>query len=132
MSKTLKAKLKKNDREREYDDIYAMYGDKYNFSNYAFPLYLFIKRLYERFISEGGKDLLFCSREGQFLKKLLDTYCDHHGYKVNTHYLYASRNSVLLAGLKPIKDEDFYYIKNSASTMNTSIFCIPYRLQTSR
>lgn len=119
-SAELNAFLKKSPREREYDEIFAANGKRYTFSNYAFPLYLFTKRLYERFRAAGGTDLFFCSREGQFMKKLFDAYCAYHGYEVNTHYLYASRNSV--AGLTPLAEEDFSYIKKISPLANATTF----------
>lgn len=119
-SAALKQELKKGEWEREYDAIFSAYGKEYNYSNYAFTLYLFTKRLFERFTASGATDLFFCSREGQFLQKLFDAYCDYHGRPVNTHYLYISRNSV--SALRPLEEENFEYVQLISPTASVSTF----------
>ena len=95
---------------KEWDKIFLTFKDN-NFSNYAFPLFLFTKRLYEEIKSSGKKDVLFMSREGQFLKKLFDEYCSQKNDKdIKTYYFYGSRNSVMSAALKPLNEEDFKFL----------------------
>ncbi len=120
MSETLKNELKKSTCERKYDEIFSAHGNKYNYSNYAFTLYLFTKRLFERFSASGSKHLFFCSREGQFMKKLFDAYCAYHGHEVDTRYLYISRNSV--AALRPLEEENFEYVQQTYPIASTSCF----------
>lgn len=81
----------------------------FRYSNYAFTLYLFTKRLCERLEQSNIKDVFFLAREGQFLKLLFEKYCNltGKGQNLRTHYLYVSRNSVLPASLKPLDEETF-------------------------
>lgn len=95
---------------QEWDQIFNYKVD--NFVNHAFPLFLFTKRLYEKVTEVGCKDLLFMSREGQFLKKLFDRYCEiqtAHGKVLNvkTHYFYGSRNSIMKASVESLDQEKF-------------------------
>ncbi len=120
MSAALKAELKKGEWERQYEEIFATYGKQYNYSNYAFPLYLFTKRLYESFTASGATHLFFCSREGQFLKKLFDAYCAYHGHPISTHYFYVSRNSV--SALRPLEEENFEYVQVISPKASVSTF----------
>ena len=75
-SKDLKTKLKFGNNKLYFDELFSKYGKNYNYSNYAFPLYVFTKRLYENLRAENKKHVFFLSREGQFLKKLFDKYCE--------------------------------------------------------
>jgi len=97
---------------KEWDEIFNKYAEN-NFSNHAFPLFLFTERLYNQLAETDCKDVLFMSREGQFLKVLFERYCQIRkelGLEVKdikTHYFYGSRNSIMTASSKPIEEEDF-------------------------
>ncbi len=97
----------------EYDEIFYKDSDSGVLSNHAFPLYLFTERLYRELEKSGCENVLFMAREGQFLKKLFDSYCSlrkESGIgcaKIKSHYFYGSRNSVMAASLKPLEQEDF-------------------------
>lgn len=127
-SKFFKKICKKGVYNKEYEDIFNTYVDNLNFSNHAFPLYLFTKRLYKELEMKNIKNVFFIAREGQFLKKLFDKYCDELKSKnidcinINTHYLYASRNSALCASLRDINEEDFYNLFKSSSSMSVRKF----------
>lgn len=82
-------------------------NNNYNYSNYAFPLYLFTKKLVDKLTMCGAKHIFFCSREGQFLKFLFDEYVATYHINIKSHYLEVSRNSVFIAALKPLTDEKF-------------------------
>ena len=116
----LKLKLKFGNNKLIFDEIFSEFGDKYNYSNYAFPLYIFTKRLYEKLKLENKHNVFFLSREGQFLKKLFDRYCEavkarsYENFDITSHYLLASRNSLQAATLKPLQKETFKYIFKSA------------------
>lgn len=100
-------KLKKsNNINIEYLDIFYTH-DQYRYSNYAFPLYLFIKKLGERVNNEHISDILFFAREGEFLKRLFDEYIKNKNIVVNTHYFLISRAASYVSALKPIKEQDF-------------------------
>ena len=60
--------------DQSWDEIFNKYEEN-NLTNHAFPLYLFTVRLYDELVKKGCKDILFMSREGQFLKKLFERYC---------------------------------------------------------
>ena len=76
---------------------------------YVGIMYLFTARLYE--IASVGKcrKLLFCSREGQLLKKLFDIYQEiaHKDHWIDNEYLYISRRATFLASLRECGKEDF-------------------------
>lgn len=99
----------------EWDKIFNKYQEN-NFSNHAFPLYLFTERLYEELAKKGCKDILFMSREGQFLKKLFEKYCqlrkesEKDVVNIKTHYFYGSRNSIMTASVKPLEEENFEFM----------------------
>ena len=78
-------------------------------SNYAFTLYLFIERLYKKATSEKCHNLIFLSRDGEFLKILFDIYKMRHPVdaEIATHYLLVSRNSTYLAACRPVEEEQF-------------------------
>lgn len=76
-------------------------------SNYAFSFYLFIDLLYQQCIKDGVKKVYFFSREGEFLKRLFDTYNKNKERKIESEYLYVSRNSTFLPSLGNIDKEDF-------------------------
>ena len=121
-SKELKQKIKYGASFCEFKKIFNMYGTEYNYSNYAFVFYLYYKRLHEALQKNGAKDVMFMSREGQFMKKLFDEYCVANNYKINTHYFYVSRNSVLVASLKPLEQETFDIMLRSINKMNIRSF----------
>ena len=96
----------------EWDKIFNKNKEN-NFSNHAFSLFLFIKRLYEKLEELKCKDILFMSREGQFLKKLFDEYLKIRKenrlevININSHYFYGSRNSIIKASVEDLSKENF-------------------------
>lgn len=106
--KELKQKAKFGINFAKYREIFEQCPN-YRYSNYAFALYLFEKRLCARLEQENIKNVFFFSREGQYLKKLFDDYCrlTGKGKDIATHYIYVSRNSVLPTSLKPLGEETF-------------------------
>lgn len=75
------------------------------YNNYAFSLYQYIDTIYKYLLKEGANTCFFLSREGEFLKKLFDTYDKDN--KISSNYLYVSRKSLYPAILKPLDDENF-------------------------
>lgn len=90
-------------------ELQKIYGEYAPLSNYAFSLYLFISRLYDRCIADGIQELFFLSREGKFLKKLFDRYVELKGdtYPIPTSYLLVSRKSIMLSSLNDLGKEKF-------------------------
>jgi len=77
----------------------------------AFTLYYFISLLYFELVAKGIKDIFLFSREGEFLKKLLDTYLEVNNINtintIKTHYLIVSRKSTFITSLQPLENETF-------------------------
>ena len=119
---------KKSIINKEWDSIFNEYAGKYNLSNCAYSLYLFTERLYEGLKNDKTKDVLFMSREGQFLKLLFDRYCEikkelgQDVYDVKSHYFYGSRNSIMCASVKSLEEEDFSFLFRYFGFMNASGF----------
>lgn len=115
---------------KKWDEIFDIFGDNYNLSNYAFPLYVFTKKLYDELLIEGKKDVFFLAREGQFLQKLFDKFCDIKSkidskfIPIKSHYFYASRGSVLAASLADIENEDFFYLFRYFKFMSAKEFMV--------
>ena len=101
--------------DQNWDEIFNKYEEN-NLTNHAFPLYLFTVRLYDELVKKGCKDILFMSREGQFLKKLFERYCQLRKEAkkdvadIKTHYFYGSRNSIMTASVKPLEEETFDFM----------------------
>lgn len=100
----------------EWDEIFNLDIQDFNYSNHAFPLFLFTERLYNSLIADKSKDILFMSREGQFLKRLFDRYIEIrkelgiNELDINSHYFYGSRNSIMKASVKELENEDFDFL----------------------
>lgn len=87
-----------------------------DFEHSIFSLYSFIEKLYYELLIRNEKEVFFLSREGEYLKKLFDYYCDNiFGSKIDSHYLYVSRKATYLPSLKKIEDEDFSSLLNQYS-----------------
>lgn len=99
------------------------------YSDYAFFFYLFNKRLYNSVLNDGIKKLYFLSREGEFLKKLFDDYCNslHEIFGlpiVETGYLYVSRQSTYAPSLcEALECETFDKLFDEYPNMSVNSFC---------
>jgi len=83
-------------------------SNKIFYQELSFTLYYYISLLYFELVSKNIKDVFLFSREGEFLKKLLDIYLKVNNIKtIRTHYLIVSRKSTFITSLKPLKEEDF-------------------------
>lgn len=79
-----------------------------NFENSIFSLYLFIERLYFNLLNDGLDEVVFLSREGEYLKKLFDAFVEKvQNKKIKSHYLLVSRKATYLPSLRELKKEDF-------------------------
>jgi len=123
-TKTFKQQIKYGRYHKEITDVFNERSGNYNFSNHAFPFFLFTRRLLAQLEQREVKNVFFLSREGQFLKKLFDNYCalTHRGQDIKSHYLYASRNSLYRARLRPLAEEDFEFILKAAWGMSIYAF----------
>lgn len=99
--------------------------DKSNvFNGYSPILLLFISKLYEELFKNNCKNVLFCSREGQKLKKLFDIYQEilFGDIKIKSHYFYVSRRSTLLPSLNNVKEENFSRIFRQYKSLTLNDF----------
>lgn len=111
-------------------------NDLSHYSNYAFSLYLFLEKLYMEIDGEGIGNILFLSREGQYLKEIFQYYLTSRNLenKVKLHYFYTSRIASYTAGLKMLETEDFHTIFNrypdiSVYTFLSSIGFSQYQIE---
>ncbi|WP_299776466.1 HAD family hydrolase [uncultured Formosa sp.] len=98
------------------------------FTQYIIYYHFFIERLYLKSKKEGIKNLFFLAREGQFLKKIFDSYQEFHlldkDSKINTHYLKTSRQASIQINLEPLETEPFLYLKNKYPELSIEDFLI--------
>ncbi|MEG1751838.1 MAG: HAD hydrolase-like protein [Clostridia bacterium] len=91
--------------------IFDMDINQSSYSNNAFPLFLFAKRLADSCIRKKITNLFFLAREGKFLKTIFDYYCFENNLDIKTNYLYISRKSVLNTSCKNF-EESFIGLAN--------------------
>lgn len=95
------------------------------FEAVSYLLVLFIQRLYATLRQDGCQHVLFLSREGEFFKKLFDTYqeqCIAPEKRVRSHYFYASRKATLLPSIYTIDRESFKEIFKNYPSMSIITF----------
>lgn len=104
--------LKKQERINviaEIDKLSTQNTD--NFQNSIFSLYRFIKRLYFNLIKNDFNEVIFLSREGEYLKKLFDRFVECvDNKKIKSKYLIVSRKATYLPSLKKLEEEDFHIL----------------------
>lgn len=99
------------------------------YSDYAYFLFLFNERLYMNLMKNNFKDVYFLSREGEFLKKLFDNYCQLINEKydmpiINSHYLYVSRQATYCPTLNvDINKETFDKLFSEYPDLCLDTFC---------
>ena len=81
----------------------------YGYNGYIPAITIFLDRLHHLAVKNNANMLLFCSREGQNLKYLYDSYLSTlYPYStIKTKYIYVSRRSTLIASLSDIDHENF-------------------------
>lgn len=115
----IKAKyIKYKDRNKIYDENYLKRqykilthrNPKNNpINGYAAELLYFYSELYKVLIQEEFEEVLFCSREGQYMKELFDIYQEicFGDNKIQSKYFYVSRKAVFTPALLEIENEKF-------------------------
>ena len=98
-----------------------------SYANYSFCFYRFIKLLYEDLIKQQAKTVYFFSREGELLKELFDRYSSYlserFGHrKIESKYLYVSRQSTYPASLGDINSEKFYGLFDLYTEISVAAF----------
>lgn len=78
------------------------------YANYAFSLYYFVDELYRYLRKRNITQILFCAREGEFLKELFEVYeTKKRVPKIKTIYFYVSRLSTFVPSLGKLEEEKF-------------------------
>ncbi|WP_157957266.1 HAD family hydrolase [Winogradskyella tangerina] len=122
-----------NDKKQLRSVLNALYnkckrGSAIPFTEYAIFYHIFAERLYETAKRKNIKDLFFLSREGQYLKKLFDSYQEftalRSDHKIRTHYLKISRHAALQMSLQDIEKEPFTFLSKKYSNISTEDFLI--------
>lgn len=95
-------------------------------TQYIIYYHFLIERLYLKCKKDQIKNLFFLSREGQYLKKLFDSYQAFHSIdeasNVKTHYLKISRQASMQINLKPLEEEQFKYLKKEYPQLSLADF----------
>ena len=103
-----KKHFEKNLHKLLEDEQNSTDSDKIFYQELSFTLYYFISLLYFELVSKGIKDIFLFSREGEFLKKILDIYLEINNIDtIHTHYLIVSRKSTFITSLKTLDEEEF-------------------------
>lgn len=95
------------------------------FSNVAFLMYVFITRLYKELKKDGCQHVLFMSREGEFFKKLFDSYQEHvieESERIHTHYFYVSRRATIVPSIHNAEKNEFKEIYKNYPEMSIRDF----------
>ena len=115
---------------RAVNEIYRISHkrSKIPYTEYVVFYHVFVERMYEEAKRKQIKDLFFLSREGQYLKKLFDSYQEftlaEDNRKINTHYLKISRHASLQMSLKSIEDEEFIFLRKKYPNISAKDFLI--------
>ena len=98
---------------RLYNQILFSNSKKAPFNIFLADIVFFISKLHKKMIQDDVQIALFCSREGQLLKRLFDIYQDtffEKNQKICTEYFYVSRRSTLYSSFTSLEDEKFEMI----------------------
>ncbi|RHU44992.1 HAD family hydrolase [Clostridium sp. TF11-13AC] len=125
--------IKKHDLKKEETLNYKLWNlfegllREAPFANNAFSIFLFIRKLLKKVKEKNIKDIYFFSREGEFLKKVFDTFLKDTNLdkKISTHYMLVSRKSTFLPSLNEnIKIETFSTLKRSINSISIKDFIL--------
>lgn len=122
-----------NDKRRLQSIVNTLYrnskkGTSTPYTEYIVFYHTFVERLYETARKNNIKDLFFLSREGQYLKRLFDSYQEFayigKSKKINTHYLKISRHAALQISLKNLGDEPFTFLQKKFRNLSIDDFLL--------
>ena len=120
----------KKSLKKVLNDIYKTCHKKsaIPYTEYIIFYHVFTERIYEVAHKKNLKNLFFLSREGQYLKKLFDSYQDYakidEGKKIKTHYLKISRHAALQMSLKEIEEEPFVFLSKKYKNLSLDDFLV--------
>ena len=95
------------------------------FGRVAYLMFLFVDRLYAKLRQDERGYVLFMSREGEFFKKLFDTYqelCIKEDERIRTHYFYVSRRATLIPSVHTICSDSFKEVYRNYNNIRPSVF----------
>lgn len=95
---------------RLYNQILFSNSKKAPFNIFLADIVFFISELHKKMMQDDVQIALFCSREGQLLKRLFDIYQDTFfgkNQKICTEYFYVSRRSTLYSSFTFLDNEEF-------------------------
>ncbi len=94
------------------------------FLGMSYIMFIFISRLYRQLITDGRKNVLFMSREGEYFKRLFDWYQSSLKQKeyIQTHYFYVSRRATLLPSIHEIEKDSFKEIYKNYKDLSVNDF----------
>ncbi len=100
--------FKINQLTQLFDDIIE-HGSDVFFNEMGITLWFFTLKLFQQLIEKKVRNVFFCSKEGEFLKKLFDVFQQEcFGRQIiASHYLIVSRKATFIGSLKALPDEDF-------------------------
>lgn len=112
-----------NDLKRQYKRLMSDY-DRNVLGGYIPEVAFFVSALHKELIKNNVELVLFCSREGQLLKKLFDEYQNIFfiNRKIRTEYFYVSRKSTFLPSLEEFSKERFSNLFRQFSALNVYDF----------
>lgn len=93
---------------RNFDSIVLETENVY-FREMGSSLWLFVTGLFARLYKDRVSDVFFCSKEGEFLKRLFALYQEKMfgGQLIACHYLVVSRKATFICSLQPLATETF-------------------------
>jgi FMN phosphatase YigB (HAD superfamily) len=93
---------------REIEDSLKKTGPRF-FPEMGLSLWCFTHRLFWQLIRDKVPAVFFCSKEGEFLRKLFLEYQEQRFGRVvlPAHYLLVSRKATFICSLRPLPEEDF-------------------------
>ncbi len=108
----LSRKQQEPDKKCLLEDIFATVFEDYRtpfFAEMGLSLWFFIHHLFIQVQKQAVSHLFFCSKEGEFLKKLFVQYQEQcFGKQIITcHYLLVSRKATFICSLDNLENEDF-------------------------
>ena len=112
---------------RLYNQILFSNSKKAPFNIFLADIVFFISKLHKKMIQDDVQIALFCSREGQLLKRLFDIYQDTflgENQKICTEYFYVSRRSTLYSSFTSLENEEFEMISRQYKKITLQNFLL--------
>lgn len=100
------------------------------FPEMGVSLWLFTAQLFAHLHQQRVKNVFFCSKEGEFLQKLFESYQQKMfgEQRIIGHYLLVSRKATFICSLNPLDSEDFSRLFNHYRdlTLEEFVLCLNF------